>query len=37
MGQDKRPRQLKINDQLTITVLQWETFLKQLWQDEIIG
>jgi len=37
VSQDKNPRKLKINDETTITILPWKTFLRQLWQAEIIN
>lgn len=36
VSQDQKPRQLKINDKLTISILPWKDFLKKLWQNEII-
>jgi predicted AAA+ superfamily ATPase len=36
ISQDEHPRMLKINDQLTISILPWKTFLKRLWKEEII-
>ena len=36
VSQDKRTRQLKVNDQLTISILPWKIFLKKLWEGEII-
>jgi predicted AAA+ superfamily ATPase len=36
ISQDKRARHLQVNDQLTITILPWESFLKRLWKGEII-
>lgn len=33
---DIRPRMLKINDELTITILPWKIFIEKLWQDDII-
>jgi len=36
ISQDQKPRQLKINDKLTISILPWKDFLKKLWQDEVI-
>lgn len=36
VSQDQRPRQLKVNDSITISILPWKTFLTSLWQGEII-
>lgn len=36
VSQDKNPRQLTVNDQLTLSVLPWRVFLEKLWKDEII-
>ena len=35
VSQDKRPRQLIINDSITLQILPWENFLKKLWNHEI--
>lgn len=36
ISQDRRARHLQINDQLSITIMPWESFLKKLWKGEII-
>jgi uncharacterized protein len=36
VSQDKRSRQLKVNEQLTISILPWKSFLKKLWDGELI-
>lgn len=36
ISQDKNPRELKINDSLTISILPWKIFLQKLWKGEII-
>jgi uncharacterized protein len=36
VSQDKRPRDLLINNSLTIHILPWEIFLQKLWKGEII-
>ncbi|MDF3054297.1 MAG: hypothetical protein K0Q74_204, partial [Gammaproteobacteria bacterium] len=36
VSQDKRARQLVINDQLNIMIMPWQSFLKKLWKGEII-
>ncbi len=36
VSQDSKPRLLKVNEQLNITILPWHNFLKKLWQDEFI-
>ena len=36
VSQDKRPRLLKINDQLSINILPWKIFLERLWNNEIL-
>lgn len=36
VSQDKRARQLKVDDNLTISILPWSTFLTKLWQEEFI-
>lgn len=36
VSQDLRARLLKINDQLSITILPWRSFLKKLWKDEFV-
>jgi uncharacterized protein len=36
VSQDKRARRLKINEQLEIFILPWNSFLKKLWQGDII-
>ncbi|KTD38265.1 ATP-binding protein [Legionella oakridgensis] len=35
VSQDKRPRALKINDELTINILPWQEFLEYLWEDKL--
>ena len=37
VSQDQRPRDLRVNEQLTIHILPWEIFLKKLWVGEIIN
>lgn len=36
VSQDKRIRRLHINEQLEILIMPWKSFLKKLWNDEII-
>jgi len=36
VSQDKYPRQLQINDKLTISILPWSNFIDRLWQGKII-
>ncbi len=36
VSQDKNPRDLKVNNQLTIHILPWRGFLEQLWNDELL-
>ena len=36
VSQDLRPRLLKVNDQISITILPWHNFLKKLWKDEFL-
>jgi predicted AAA+ superfamily ATPase len=36
ISQDKRPRILNVNDNLTIAILPWKTFLNRMWNGEII-
>jgi predicted AAA+ superfamily ATPase len=36
ISQDKRPRQLQVNENLTISILPWAVFLEQLWTQMII-
>jgi predicted AAA+ superfamily ATPase len=36
ISQDKRARQITINDTLSISVMPWTQFLKKLWGGEII-
>ena len=33
---DARPRMLKIDEKITITILPWQIFLEKLWQDNLI-
>ena len=35
VSQDKQPRKLTIDQHITVTVLPWQQFIKQLWQGEI--
>lgn len=35
VSQDKRARILKVNDDISIWILPWESFLTQLWNEEI--
>ncbi len=35
VSQDKKPRMLKVNDMLTISILPWDNFLQSLWKGEI--
>jgi predicted AAA+ superfamily ATPase len=35
VSQDKRPRILKVNNKLSISILPWEIFLKRLWKGEL--
>ena len=35
VSQDKRPRELRVNDNLAISILPWKNFLKKLWNAEI--
>lgn len=36
VSQDKRPRQLVINESITLHILPWKNFLTALWKNEII-
>lgn len=36
VSQDKRARQLKVDDKLTISILPWHLFLTKLWEEEFI-
>lgn|SRR3990167_1421942 len=36
VSQDQRKRQLSINNQLTITIFPWQSFLKNLWAGTIL-
>jgi len=36
VSQDLRTRQLKVNEELTITIFPWHIFLKKLWKSEIL-
>lgn len=36
VSQDHRTRHLKVNDNLTITIMPWHIFLQTLWQGKII-
>lgn len=37
VSQDVNPRELKVNDELTISILPWKLFLEKLWREEIIN
>lgn len=36
ISQDKRARQLTVNEKISLTILPWQSFLSQLWNDDII-
>lgn len=36
VSQDKKPRRIQVNENIVISVLPWETFLKELWQNQLI-
>lgn len=36
VSQDKRTRQLIVNEQLNITILPWRSFLKRLWKGDVL-
>ena len=35
ISQDKRARQMKIHDKLSISILPWREFLEQLWDERV--
>jgi len=37
VSQDQRPRSLQLDDNVQITILPWQDFLKRLWDGEIIS
>ncbi len=36
ISQDRRTRNLKVNEEINITIMPWKIFLNHLWQHEII-
>lgn len=36
VSQDKRARQLQVNEELTISIMPWKSFLENLWKGEIV-
>lgn len=36
VSQDKNPRQVIVNDKLSLSILPWKIFLKKLWENEVI-